>query len=507
MRNFQRSVGLLIKRLLNKETFIESMGIVTGFTILQRLLQIGRGIVFARLLSPKEYGIYNLAFLFIPLLVIFAKLGIPSCYERYVSQYEKSGKLSNFFKKNYALTIISAIVFSGLCLLFLKDISKVIYGSLIYKNVVLLCTLTILPYVLYENFLYSFNGLRIFKMHVLLKFAQFLIFSVLGVTLIIFYRKAEFVVLANLISFVLVAFIFGFIVFRYILNSDSQTSKIEEDGFYSKIFRYSIWFVIIPATYALFRFVDRWMLNYFLGLHEVGIYSVAINITSIIFTFGLMTTNVLLSNLSKMWESDQKEKTIFMLNLVVKISTLFLLALAVVLIFFKKHIITILYGEEYIQSIPIIGVLSAFWLFNSIFLLMQGYSSLVEKTHLPFIALSIGLVANIILNYFLIPHYKIMGAAVSCTIASVLILVATFILNRKEGMTIKSSTYLTCMLPSMLFLDNKNILFIVLLVSIAVILGSEFIITSNEKKLFHKHMKKLFNWKYGISRILYPENL
>jgi len=166
----------VINKLLKKETITESVGIMLLFTVFQKIIQTVRGIVFARLLGPSEYGIYTLAFFFIPLGATIARLGITSCYERYTPQYEKQGELGDFFKRSYLLTIGGGILVIVFCLFFPEQISKLLYASAEYKNIIILCAFTILPCVLHDNFVYSFNGLRVFKMGALMTSSQFFVF-------------------------------------------------------------------------------------------------------------------------------------------------------------------------------------------------------------------------------------------------------------------------------------------------------------------------------------------
>lgn len=480
---------MVIRKLFKKETITESAGIILFFTIIQRIIQVMRGVIFARVLGPSEYGVYTLAFFFIPLVVTFAQLGIPSCYERYIPQYEKRGRLGDFFHRNYLLTMGSSLFFTVLVLSFSKQVSEVLYATAEYKNIIILCAATILPYVLHNSFVGSFNGLRVFKMSALLTFSQFLIFTALGITLVIFYPIAESAVLANLVSFILITSVFGFIIWRYIINSNSQKLKIQEDNFYRKILKYSIWFIVTPVVFTLFRYTDRLMINHFLGLHEVGIYSVASNIAGLLFVLGVVLGKVLLPNLSKIWEQNQKEKAIFILNFATKINTLLLLGIAIVMVFFKKPIISILYGAEYLEGLSVIGVLLVFWLFNTIFWIIKGYGELLEKPYFPFIGSVVGILLNVFLNYILIPRYGILGAAVATTAAFGITLIIIFALNIKAGMTVELKTVLICLLPLILLINNITLIFISLIL-LGIIFNTELLISKQEKSLFFEQFKK-----------------
>ena len=76
----EKSKGMLLQRLFKKESISQSAGIVVAFTLAQRIIQVVRGIVFARLLGPESYGVYTLAFFLIPIAVTLAKMGVPMIY-------------------------------------------------------------------------------------------------------------------------------------------------------------------------------------------------------------------------------------------------------------------------------------------------------------------------------------------------------------------------------------------------------------------------------------------
>lgn len=482
---------MVIKKLLVKETFVESISIIVVFTVLQRIIQLARGVIFARRLGPTEYGVYTLAFFFIPLIATFAKLGIPACYERYVPQYEKKGELGDFFKRNYLVTMVAAALLVVLCCFFSTQLSEILYASADYKNLIILSAVTVIFYVLYENFLYSFNGLRIFKIGALLDTSQMLIFTAVGIPMVISYPKAETAIFANLMAYIFIAAIFGFIIWKYILKCENQNLRIREAGFYRKIFRYSAWFIVTPVVFTLFEYTDRWMLNRFLGLRAVGLYSAAANVTGIIFMFGVITGNVLVPNLSKIWEQNDKDKAVSMLNFATRISALVILGGAVTMLLFKKQIISILYGTPYLEGLPLMGVLAVFWLFNSIFWTIKGYGGLVEKTYIPFIGIAAGLLLNVVFNYILIPRYGIMGAGIATMAAFGINLMIIFVLNKKEGMKVELKTMLVCLLPFILLL-NAAVAAVVFLIICAAAIRTELIISREEKKLLYEIIKNKF---------------
>jgi O-antigen/teichoic acid export membrane protein len=483
---------LLIQKLFNKETVVESATFVLILTIIEKIITLARGVTFARILGPAEYGTYTLAFFLLPLVIPLARLGLPSCYERYVSKYEKRGELGDFLKRNYKLTIGSGIAFTLLIYLFSSQISILLFSSIEYKNIVVLCAISVVPLVFYENILGSFNGLRIFKMSSLLKFCQISIFTLIGIVLVIFHPFAISVVGANLLTSILIAAIFGYLVWKNILSSVPQSSKIQEDDFYKKMFRYSVWFIITPLFSTLFSYTDRLVLNHFLGLHEVGVYSVAMNISQLVFMFGMITGNVLMPNLSKIWEDGDKARVIFILNLAIKFTSVMILCYSFVFVLFRAEILSFLYGNKYEDAISLIPILLLFWLNSSLVWLIGVYPNLIEKPYMPLLAIVPGFILNVFLNYMFIPIFGIKGAAIATLSSQVFILITLLILYRREGLSVNMKTIFICLVPFILLL-NTAIMTSVFIFALAVMILSNLIVIKEEKVMVAQQINKLFS--------------
>lgn len=485
---------MLIKKLFTKESIGQSAGIVLIFTILERIIQTARGVVFARFLGPAEYGVYTLAFFFIPLVITVARLGIPSCFSRYIPQYEQKGALKSFLKKTYSPIIAGGALITLLCFLNANTLSRLIYGSFLYRRIIIICALTVFPYAIFEALTYTFAGLRVFKLSSSLGFSQFFIFTALGVLLVIFYPKAESAILANLIAYILTAIFFSFIFRKYIIKLELQSLKIEEKNFYSKILKFSAFFIIAPFVNTIFNYTDRWMLGHFTDLSKVGIYSVGLNISGIVFLFGAVIGSVLLPNISNIWEQGDKNKVMYMLDFALKINALFLLFGALPLFLFKGQIVSILYGADYIGCLPVIGMMLIFWLLHGAYWTIAGYAQLIEKTYIPFICSCVGLISNVFLNYIWIPRYGMMGAAVASTLSFVLTLITMHAWFRRVGLKIKPGTILVCILP-IIFVFNNLAVIIFFIILLGITLGTNFIVTKDEKdtliRLFKKAIAKL----------------
>lgn len=472
-----------LEQLFSKESILSSISIVFVFYVLQRFVGMARGIVFARVLGPEGYGVYTLAFFAISIIVPLAIVGIPSCYNRYIPQYEKNGMLIDFLKKTYAITIAIGLC-TVLFFIYLSDyLSRFIYGTSEQKVVMILCGLTVLPLVLYRNLFSTFSGLRNFKMRSLLEFAQACFFTIFGILLVILYaRTAQSAIFANLCSYIFVSIFFGLLLWNYLSNDKKQFLKIHESGFYRKILKFSIWFVLTPLVITIFRYTDRWMLNKFLDLNSVGVYSVAGNITEIIFAVGIIAGNVLAPNLANDWEYGKKTQVIDKINSAIKMIIIFLLGCSILFVLLKRQIIFVLYGYKYLDTIPVINILLLFYLINTVWWIIGIYPTLIEKPYFIFVSAIGGLLINIYLNYKLIPIYGIIGAAAATAIAFSVIVIILFILNKWNKFYLEPKTIFVCLTPFILLL-GQGIMTVSYIVLLLIIISTGLLLTKKEKKL------------------------
>ncbi|MEM2139124.1 MAG: polysaccharide biosynthesis C-terminal domain-containing protein, partial [Candidatus Woesearchaeota archaeon] len=98
----------------------------------------------------------------------------------------------------------------------------------------------------------------------------------------------------------------------------------------------------------------------------------------------------------------------------------------------NKFLITLLFGEKYIQTSLIILPLSLGQIFIS---LHQIYASIFQglnKPQIPSTTISIAAFFNIIGSYFLTKHYGILGSSISNAITSFIALILIYSIFRKQ---------------------------------------------------------------------------
>ena len=154
--------------------------------------------------------------------------------------------------------------------------------------------------------------------------------------------------------------------------------------------------------------MDIYFILYFLGTYELGIYSISLALASLIIYIPNSFNSVLFSYTSKN-ETRNKNFT--------KFSNYYLMIFLIIFIFliliFGKKFIEFFYGDEFISAYSILLFLLPALFFDSLSRIKVNY---FKSNNSAFILNSISLISlilNIILLFFLIPNYGLIGAALS----------------------------------------------------------------------------------------------
>jgi len=162
--------------------------------------------------------------------------------------------------------------------------------------------------------------------------------------------------------------------------------------------------------------IDQVMLGEMIGQSEVGVYSVAVRLTE---TWFFIPMTICSSTFPAIMNSWAKDKELFykqiqkLYNLMAFIG----LCLAIPVTIFSGLIIKLLYGAAYYKSGPLLSVLIWTVVIMNLASARTLYLISMNWTRVLFITLSFGSLLNIVLNYFLIPRYGAMGAAIATCIS------------------------------------------------------------------------------------------
>ncbi|MBI5837811.1 MAG: oligosaccharide flippase family protein [Candidatus Eisenbacteria bacterium] len=408
-------------RFLKRQSISSSIGVVMSMTILQRVLSVLRQMVFTRMLGPSGVGALGLAvdtIMGTPLNIV--TLGLPSSYARYVQQYERKGRLRDFFLRTMRPTLVLASIAAVGCLAFSPQVSALVFQERTQTWLVVVTALAIVPEAMLRHLRAGFAGMRMFFVTSSMDFFPVLVFSVLGAVLVLCVARTPVAAAgAQAIGSWTTALVFGGLLWKHLKSAEPEHLRIEEPDFVPKIVRYSGWSMLMPLELQLLVLVDRWMLVRLRGLHDVGIYTAAASVSAYVFLLGALTANVLSPNLSQMWEEGDRRVVMRRINFAVRATLLALLGVALFLLAVSPWVIPFICGKGFTESANLMWAFVMYHLFYSAFYVLGLYPLLIEKPQMGLLGVTMGLVADVGLNLLLTPRYGVTGAAISafCSMA------------------------------------------------------------------------------------------
>lgn len=385
-----------------------SLNVTMTFVVKAISLVIGvaTGIIVARVLGPAGKGSYALIASFPGIVFCFVHLGIAEANVYYLKKSEVRVGADIIRANTIAFTVIisSIIVLALLCMksailsIFLKDIPTA------YFYIILL----LMPFFVFETF--GSSLLVAFERFKLINSINLFIrvFDTVAVIIVLYaFRLGLLGVILVLVStFVLKCaafFFYGFWEKAKITKPDVRT-MINSVRFGLKSHAQSL-------TGVLHYKIDLYILAALLSSTEVGYYSVAVALVSLIFFVPDSIGYVMFPKIAALESDDAHGFTARICR-----NTLFITALpAIGILAFGKVIIKMLYGAAYLPACDALYLLIPGTMAMCIYKILTRNFTSRNRQQITVATGLIGLVLNVGLNLILIPRMGIAGAALATT--------------------------------------------------------------------------------------------
>jgi PST family polysaccharide transporter len=200
------------------------------------------------------------------------------------------------------------------------------------------------------------------------------------------------------------------VIKKYGAITVSEVASLDS-GVIKKILQRTFFLTLTSLSLVLFAKIDVVMISYFLSLDAVGFYSIGSDITkhAIIFSMPFILGVV------PLFVKDERPRKLFIRSL----RNIFIINILIfiLIIVCSRYIVLLIYGENFLQVVPVLMILAIFPFLAVMQVLIQKVLILYDKTKQIFFFGLCAVVLNIILNARFIPLYNIVGAAIA-TIAS-----------------------------------------------------------------------------------------
>ncbi|RMZ59306.1 hypothetical protein D1632_06585 [Chryseobacterium nematophagum] len=408
-------VNKLIER-FNNPIYKDSVWAIIGNLSLRGLGLLG-SIFVARILGSKIFGEYGAIKNTIVSIAIFTTFGLGYTATKYIADLasSRSKQIHQFITKSIKITFILSLTISLFMIILPKIVSEDILKTPHLTNLiryvsvwVIFNALTTLQIGIISGFGEYKNMAKINTVVGLFTFATSVIFTW-------FYRLEGAIfslIISQIFNYFLYYLLLRKIKKKYQFIEESETNDIS----YKSIINFSLPIALQEMVYSLTSWLLTILIIKFSNFSELGVYTAAIQWSSVVLFIPVVLRNVILSNLSK--EKDQKNhnnviKKMLMLNLVFTL-------VPIVIIFLFSGTIKNVYGESFskINSVLYIALFSTIFIsLNSVY--SQAYMS-VGKNWIMFVFRLFRDMTIIGLGIYLMVNDKFLGGAMSMAWATLI---------------------------------------------------------------------------------------
>jgi O-antigen/teichoic acid export membrane protein len=414
MAPHEKSINTNFEKVLKK--VIKQSGIIFLGRVFSFLLGIFSSIILARLLGTTLLGRYQLGFVTVQIISIFCIAGFDQGLIRFIPIFELRGigQEKKLILQNIVITLILSTISGFLLYIYSPLISNNFFNSSEMTNVLKTFSLYLPIFAFYRIGSASLIGLRRADVESNIRniWTPILFISSLGIVIIIGGKLYETILMRMISHIFAIGCVIGYIYskYSYIIKGKSAPYKLKE------YFSFSVPLLLIGLLYFLMGQTDILMLGYFLEEEQVGIYTVVVKI-AMITVLGLeIVSQTLAPNISELAERNDIQSLEQILKVVTKWISYFSLFVFFIILIFRVELLKI-YGNSFVDGSVALLILAAGQLVNSFagpigkLLIMTGKQKWEVLNSISM------LLVNILLNFFLIPIYGIIGASIATAIS------------------------------------------------------------------------------------------
>ena len=397
----------------------------SGWLFLDKFIRILFGffvnIQITRYLGPEQYGTWNYILAFIVLFMPISSLGLESIVVREL--ISEPGNKNRILGSAFILRITGSIFAMIIC-----SIAFIVQNS---GNTVILLyffiNIAVFVFSPFEIIDYFYLSKSKSKYSVFSKTFVFILLN--GVK--IFFLFAGFT-LPWFIAIHVIDISLGLILLVFVYNSRFESIFLWKfDKLLAIKFFKESWILMFSSMITiLYMKIDQIMIHEMLNDKELGYYSAALRISEMWYFIPVIITNSLMPALVNSYAFD---KNLFQRKMQRLLDTLVWISLIIgtLIGLQSKFIVELLYGPSFVNTALILSIHIWSGIFVFIGVAIASWITIKQHSKINFYKTSIGAIANIGLNLFLIPKYGAIGAAIATCISYFLAAVASNLLFKE----------------------------------------------------------------------------
>lgn len=392
---------------MNKNRVVKNASWIIGIQIVKSLLGLVISMLTARFLGPSNFGLINYAASIVAFVTPIMYLGLNGVLvQEIVNTPEKEGEILG---TSVTMTFLSSL----LCVIGVISFAAAVNCG--ERETVIVCALysTLLIFQSLELLNYWFQAKLLSKYASGVALFAYAVISGYKIYLLAAHKSIYWFALSNALDYMIIV-IGLFIVYKRLgggrLRFNLSTAR--------RLWGKSRYYIVSNMMIAIFAQTDRIMLKLMINDAATGYYSAAVacaGMTGFVFTAIIDSFRPLIFDDKKTDEIRYEKDMCRLYGIIIYLSLL----QSLVITLFSGLIIKILYGAAYSASINALKLIVWYTTFSylgsvrNIWILAEN-----RQKYLWIINLS-GALANVALNYILIPITGIMGAALASLVTQI----------------------------------------------------------------------------------------
>ncbi len=375
--------------------------------------------IIARYYGPKIFGQFTTAQVLATNFIILADFGFDLLLITEIAKQRSNAR--NIFIQFFSLKIIFCLVALISMILF------GVLGSFSYETKSLILILSF--YTLFSsltNFLSAlFKGFEQLKYET--KLTLFMNIFLVIITLPLIFIKADIKIIASIFVLTrLIGFVIGVKYSKKILPDLKFTLSLAD---FNKIKSKMLTFGLFLVFNNLFFQLDTILLSLWKDDNEVGIYQAVFKLIMLPLVIPDIFSNTLIPVLSRL-NTENYEQWKKTARLTYKLLIAVVVPISIVLFMYAEPIIKLIYGGIYYKnSVPILKIFSLILFSRFSFEAHALMLTTSDKQYIRLYTVVIATLVNLLLNFYLIPIYGSIGAAIVSLITNILVGIIYFLFN------------------------------------------------------------------------------
>jgi len=423
--------------------------IYTAGSVFNRLLPFLLLPIYTFYFKPSDYGVFSLVYSFWFFAAVFYLYGMETSFQKFFIEAGTIDEKKSIFSSTLILIFSTSALFSLIIYILAEQIALMITGNASNAYLVKLLSLILVIDALYRFPMILINSEQRSKLYSVINAIAVIVNVIVNIIFIVLLKYGiEAIFYSYLISYTflfIVSFVYSFKYFVFKLSIEKIKALLKTAHLF---LYYGIFLISIDL-------IDRFILEYFKGTAEVGIYSACYRIGIVM--------NLVITGFKVAWtpfflnlKDEQRNKEIFS-----KIFTYFCYGGLIVFLTFSllaDELVKIniagytLLNQNYWSGLFIIPYILTAYLFSGLYLNLTVASFFQNKIKYLIISSGWGCFSNIVFNLLLIPGFGMLGAAISTTISYMVMFLVLYFFSQRiykisyQWNLILKAVVLTCIL-------------------------------------------------------------